>query len=108
LLSRAVLRGRLKTKAERAELALLEFFDWKFRNPPPARLLSTLAYHKIEVDEPPFFSALRAQCKMDGNVKLKNKWFGDDPMKQNTRKSLWLLLPGVTIVWMPSRLLRHL
>ena len=31
-------------------------------------------------------SALHAQCRMDGNVKLQNEWFGDDPTKEKYKE----------------------
>ena len=40
-------------------------------------------------------SSLRAQCKMDGNVKLKNEWFGDDPTKEKYKEvALLAILTG--------------
>jgi hypothetical protein len=42
-----------------------------------------------------FLSALLTQCEMDGAVKLKNEWFGDDPTREKYKEiALLAILTG--------------
>ena len=77
--------GDLQNFVDESVPRLLEVKAWGFSH----------MHDKIELSRPipsdpneafRVLVALRAQCRMDGNVKLQNEWFGDDPTKDKYKK----------------------